>query len=146
MLDFETWLDQEYTVAKLTLLSGQSEGKLLTEAQKEKLTVEYNLLEKIYAKYIDVGTYGALLTIINDHATPLQKIANKENLDINTLIQVVKRLNGDQRINLMESYGISFTDGDIDIEEIKLNIRHNYISQLEEIQNSIKKVLPFIEE
>ena len=146
MLDFETWLDQEYTVAKLTLLSGQSEGKLLTEAQKEKLTVEYNLLEKIYAKYIDVGTYGALLTIINDHATPLQKIADKENLDINTLIQVVKRLNGDQRINLMESYGISFTDGDIDIEEIKLNIRHNYISQLEEIQNSIKKVLPFIEE
>ena len=76
MLDFETWLDQEYTVAKLTLLSGQSEGKLLTEAQKEKLTVEYNLLEKIYAKYIDGGTYEALLTIINDHSTPLQKIAN----------------------------------------------------------------------
>lgn len=141
MNDFEKWLDEEYTVAKLTLLSGQIDGRHLTEQETNKLMIEYDLLERVYLKFQEGDTYGSLLKRIERYTTPLQKIAEIQNVEIETVLAVVTKLTPDQANSLMESVGVKYTYLDIDIEIMKRKINKVYNAQLEQIKKDVDLIM-----
>lgn len=145
MLDFEKWLDEEYLVTKLTLLSGQKDGRHLTKEETDKLFIEYDLLEKIHGEYQRLGNPGIFDRILK-YETAIERIAQKQQTDINTIIEVVKKLTPEQKRNLMDSLEIEFTDNDLKIEDIKRRIRITRTDAIKDLENDIKEILPLINE
>lgn len=141
MNDFEKWLDEEYTVAKLTLLAGQINGRHLTEEETNKLMIEYDLLERVYLKFQEGDTYGSLLKKIERYTTPIQKIAEIQGVEVETILAVVTKLTPDQANSLMESVGIKYTYLDIDIEMMKRKISKVYNAQLEQIKKDVDSII-----
>ena len=146
MQSFSKWLDEEYLVAKLTLLSGQKEGRHRTQEETNKLFIEYDLMERIHGEYQRTGSNDVLFDTILKYETALERMARKQQTDINTVVEVVKRLTPEQARHLMDSLEIEFTDVDLKIEDIKRKIRIIRTPAMKDLENDIQTILPFINE
>lgn len=140
--NFERWLDQEYTVAKLTLLSGQSNGKKLTPEEIDSLRVEFNTLERVYNKFIETDVFGSLLDKVEQIETPFKSLSIQTGRDMDF---VTTNFAHTEKLEwLSHSYQVDLKPQHVTIEQIKHSIRHYYRDQLARIRAEIESLYKYI--